>query len=659
MFGISTQHVQKGFNWQRVMKRTILAVILLFMISLPKSDIQRAFGSQHNSFMVLCYHDIPEEVKLNEYSVDQASFVEQLEYLRVHEYNIISFQDIMETNKGEKTLPDKAILITFDDAYLSFYEFVMPMLALYGYPCVLAVVTDWIDNPPPNVKETLMSWEQLAEAAKSDLVTIASHSHNLHRGVIYNPQRNTFAAAISRVYDTEKQTYETIDNHRQRLRKDLSLSRKILSNKLRISVQTLVWPYGQYSLISLEEAKKAGYKIMFTLENEVAFANNLETTPRYMIKKNPPIGQFVSDIKEKFIDHPILRIIQADLDLLYDPDPVQQEKNLDKFIERIYKIKPSTVFLQAFCDDDGDGNILSVYFPNRVLPVKSDFFNRVVNQLSIREISVYAWMPMLSIVLPDNASTPLRVMEHKNGTTQISTSWYQRLSPFSPEAGKKLVMLYEDLAATTGISGVVFQDDGYLNDFEDFHPDALDDYHSICGKQFVPYQELTPDQKLLWTEHKTRVLIELTDQLKNAVLRFRPYSQFVRTLYAPVLSKPESEEWFAQNYADSLKAYDYVMIMAYPYMEGVRSPKKWLEKLITLAKTYPEGIQKTIFKIQAYDWKQKRWIDSQELHKWLRTLVAAGASHVGYYPDNYIDNKPDMNTIRLMISTEDFPFKRE
>ena len=612
-----------------------------------------------NEFLVLCYHDVPKEVNLDNYGVDQASFVQQIEYLRTHNYNFISLEDVIMANKGEKILPEKAILLTFDDAYLSFYEFVYPLLKLYGYPCILAVVTSWIDNPPPDIKQPLMNWEQIKEAAESGLVEITSHSHDLHHGVLYNPQGNMSWAAVSRTYDPETEAYETEDEFRRRIFDDLSITREMLKQKAGADIRAIIWPYGQYNQICLEEAEKTGFEAGFFLEEKLALVDNLYEIPRCLVRKNPSIGVFIGELKQTFSGPVQQRILQADLDLIFDPDTLQQEKNLDIFIERVFNMRVKTVYLQAFSDIEGNGNISSVYFPNRVLPVRADIFSRVVNQLFIREIGVYAWMPMLSIVLPDEKETEnLRVREFRDGEKRLATSWYERLSPFSPEARRKLAMLYEDMAVNARIAGIVFQDDGYLNDFEDFHPDAVKEYIKISGDENIAFQDLSQIQQAAWTKLKTKTLIELTDSLKNAVQRHRPYAKFTRTLYPPVLLEPYSEEWFAQNYAQSLEAYDYVMIMSYPLLEKVDNAEKWLEELVKEAQKYPGGLQKTIFKVQTYDWEKDRWIKTETVDKWLRILVSSGARHVGYYPDNFIENKPEELIIKLMMSIEDFPFKR-
>ena len=84
--------------------------------------------------------------------------------------------------RREQKLPSKAILLTFDDAYVTYYDFVFPLLKEYRIPSVLAVVSGWLDKKPFIVRQKLMTWAQVNEVAHSGLVEIASHTHNLHPG---------------------------------------------------------------------------------------------------------------------------------------------------------------------------------------------------------------------------------------------------------------------------------------------------------------------------------------------------------------------------------------------------------------------------------------------------------------------------------------------
>lgn len=638
----------------------IFSMIGIFLLGAEGAGtpVSSSAGVTGSRLLILCYHDVPKEVKLDKYGVDQETFVQHIEYLKTHGYVFVSVDEVIQAKNGRMTLPEKAVLLTFDDACASFYTFVYPLLKLYEIPCVLGVVTSWIDHPPADAASALMNWQQVQEVGEGGLVEVASHSHDLHHSVVYNPYENTSWAAVSRIYDPKTGTYETAEAFSNRIKSDMAQSRKLIAGKTGRDPRIFVWPYGQYNVFTTAAASEQGMPLTLELDDVVADIALDKPLSRILIVNNPSIQDFIRQLKKDFQDPVKQRIVHADLDLIFDVDPVQAGRNLDVFIERLAAMKVSTVYLQAFCDQAGTGNIASVYFPNRVLPMKADFFNRVANQLAIRGIEVYAWMPMLSWVLPDSQETEaLRVRAWDKKGIHVSGSWYQRMSPFSEEAFAKIKMLYEDLAANARIEGFVFLDDGYLNDYEDFSPAAMKEYQKIAGSD-VAYGDLAPEKQQEWTEYKTEALDRLAGELAAAVRTYRPHAKSVRTLYASAVTTPESEEWLAQNYAKSLELYDYVAVMAYPMTEEVARPAAWLKTLVIKARQHPQGLAKTVFKLQAYDWGRKRWIKSEILHRWMRILVAEGARHIGYYPDDCLTDEPRASVVRLMMSTEDFPFKR-
>ena len=103
------------------------------------------------------------------------------------------------------------MLLTFDDAYESFYSRVFPALQLLQVPAVLSVVTSWIENPQAQLykQKQLMNWTQIREVSDSGLVTVASHSHALHKMIPANPQGNVEAAGANLKYVADQRRYET------------------------------------------------------------------------------------------------------------------------------------------------------------------------------------------------------------------------------------------------------------------------------------------------------------------------------------------------------------------------------------------------------------------------------------------------------------------
>ena len=615
-----------------------------------------------DDLIVLCYHDIPKEVLGDNFAVDQASFINTIEYLRVHGFHFVSLEDVIQAERNSKRLPAKPVLLTFDDAYATYYDFVFPVLQEYKIPSVLGVVSGWLDKKPAEIKQKLMTWEQVEEVAKNDLVEIASHTHDLHQGIIYNPQGNKDAAAVARFFDLNTRDYEDERNYQERVSEDVLKSKDEIEKHTGRKVRSIVWPYGKYNAITKKIAKQAGVELNFSLNDRRTAFHESGVIERFLVYKNPELSYLLRFLKIKPDEPEQQRVMQLDLDMVYDEDPQQVEKNLSVILDRVKEMKVTTVYLQAFADPEGTGNVKSVYFPNKVLPVRMDLFNRVVHQLRTRSlVEVYAWMPMLSVILPDEARTEaLRVRKYDHGKIVDSDEPYKRLSPFSQEAWEELYTLYADMARDASIDGVLFQDDGYLTDLEDFHPEGLKEYLKITGDQFKDPKDLTSEESQIWTERKTDQLIALTEYLKKGVRYYRPEARFARNVYPPVLLDPKSESWFAQNYQKTLDSYDYTVVMVYPYLEQIKGNfSVWFKNLVDSAKVYPQGIEKTVFKIQAFDWRRKIWLKTGMLNGWLTDLVSDGARHVAYYPDDFVEDHPRAAVIRMIMSTEDYPFKRE
>ena len=68
-----------------------------------------------------------------------------------------------------------------------------------------------------------------------------------------------------------------------------------------------------------------------------------------------------------------------DLDYVYSADAGEQERNLSALLDRIQAIRPTTVYLQAYADPDGDGEADALYFPNRTLPMRADLFLSLIH----------------------------------------------------------------------------------------------------------------------------------------------------------------------------------------------------------------------------------------------------------------------------------------
>lgn len=625
-----------------------------------------------NSFLVLGYHDVEDDAADQRYlSVRTSALNDQLAWLRDNGYHPISVQQIVDAHAGKIVLPEKAVLLTFDDGYSSFYTRVWPLLERYKFPALWAPVGSWVDAPAnqpvdfgglKTARDKFATWEMVREVSKSPLVEIGAHTWASHYGVQANPQGSKEPAVANRLYDKNTGQYETDAQYEARINADLDRVSKKITEVTGKAPRAWVWPYGAANGTTLKLARQHGYEMAFTLNPGLANAARLDDVPRILISDNPSLRNFASQVAQ-VREEQTMRVMHIDLDYVYDKDPVQQRKNIDKLIQRVYDMRITHVFLQAYADPEGDGNIRELYFPNRWLPMRADLFNFIAWQLQTRGgVNVYAWMPVLAFDL-DDAVPRVAAWSPDSGRAAVDRQHYVRLSPWSPVARQRINDIYEDLARHASFHGILFHDDAMLTDFEDASPDALRAYQAAGFPASIAEIRRDPHTLERWTRFKSQALIDFTKQLTETVRAIRgPQVKTARNIYAMPVLDPASEAWFAQNLNDFLSTYDWTAPMAMPLMENVppEQADAWLDSLVNRVARIPGALDKTVFELQARDWRktgEHADISGEQLAHWMRQLKLSGAKNYGYYPDDFINDHPEMSAIRPTFSSYWYPQK--
>jgi biofilm PGA synthesis lipoprotein PgaB len=542
---------------------------------------------------------------------------------------------------------------------------VFPLLKLFNYPAIVALSGGWLDAPPgetvdydgkPLARERFLSWEQISEMADSGLVEMASHSYDLHRGIPANPQGSLFPAVVAYRYDAASGTYEDEPAHMARLRADLARNSTLIEAKVGRRPRVMVWPFGRDSMKAIDLARELGMPVTMSL---VDGANNLKDdlsrVRRDPLVGNPPLRDFISMVS-KDTDPLPQRVVHVDLDYVYDADLRQQQANIDSLLDRILALRVTTVYLQAFADGDGNGQAEAMYFQNRHLPLRADLFSYVAWQLSTRAfVKVYAWMPVLAFELPSTNSAAALTVQSADADAASAHPRYRRLSPFSADAQRVIGEIYEDLARHARFDGLLFHDDGVLDDFEDASPSALQTYREWGLPASVEAIRSDPQLLQRWTELKTRALIEFTGELAERVRGYQGAIKTARNLYARPVLEPAAQAWFAQALPDFLAAYDFTAVMAMPLMEGAAKPGAWLDALVRKVSEHPGALKKTVFELQSMDWNTRERVPTRTLAEQMNRLQRLGAVNFGYYPDDFLADQPGLAGIKPAISLQSFP----
>ncbi|HEY8219003.1 MAG TPA: poly-beta-1,6-N-acetyl-D-glucosamine N-deacetylase PgaB [Methylobacter sp.] len=632
---------------------------MLFLLSLLINFIGKAYAEEHH-FLVLNYHDIVKagsaKSSLNSMDVSVDHLEEHLVWLKKSGYKIVSVQSVLDAAAGKSSIPDKSVLLTFDDGYQSFYTRAFPLLKKYHYPATVALIGTWIDgiDTPDEAGKQLLTWNQVREMVQSGLVEMASHTYDLHKSIVANPQGDSQAATVTRLYNSTTGRYETDEQYRERIHLALRKSAEFIFQHAGLWPRVMVWPYGEYNNIALEASREAGMPMTMGLIDGFNTVANIDVLRRLIMTDNPDVRQF-SEIVSKLRTDRSLRTARLDMDFLYDKDPEQTERNIEAEIQRIANAHINTVFLQAYSDSDGDGNAEALYFPNRHLPVKQDLLSHVAWQLKTRAgANVYAWLPIFAYQnsLPD----AWYVQEWRDGKAQKSSHLYTRLSVFQPEARHYVTEVYEDLGQYCNVDGILFHNDGVLSDYEDVSSVALSFGHDVWGlpDQFEKLHAI-PKMRLAWAQHKTDLISQFTNELSNRVRDNRPGIKTARKIYTLPLLKPDSEEWYAQSFKSFLTHYNYVVIEAMPFIEGTKKPGQWLTELVTAATHYPEGLKKSVFELQTVNWKTREKIPSPLFIEQLELLRKLGVHHIGYYPDDVYLDQPRLKDLNKHFSLPALP----
>lgn len=202
-------------------------------------------GEKNIRIPILLYHEITEEKPERSMAymrTTKENFEKQVAGLLEYGYTVISYDDLIAYNNGEKALPEKVVLIDFDDGYVGNYLYAFEVVKKYNVPINIYVVDDLVGTPG------YFNWEQAKEMSDSGLVSINSHG-----------KTHIF-------YDKEEK--ETLVEHIEYAHNNIE---KNLEKKV---TKVFTYPYGAHTEEELEALKQVGFVQNLT-NDEINESNSL------------------------------------------------------------------------------------------------------------------------------------------------------------------------------------------------------------------------------------------------------------------------------------------------------------------------------------------------------------------------------------------------
>jgi peptidoglycan/xylan/chitin deacetylase (PgdA/CDA1 family) len=211
------------------------------------------------------YHEIADIAATpSKLAVSPDVFADQLAYLRDAGFNAITagaLSAILAGGAGE--LPERPVVLTFDDGYGDFYTQALPLLKQHGFTSTLFQTTGWVGKE--DQMKRMLNWRELAEAEQTG-IEIGAHTCE-------HPQLDQLP---------EKE-----------LREELYVSKSLLEDHLGLAVPGLAYPFGYSNARVRRVAREVGYAYAYSVNNAMTTsAADSFTLPRLTVRRATTMDDF-------------------------------------------------------------------------------------------------------------------------------------------------------------------------------------------------------------------------------------------------------------------------------------------------------------------------------------------------------------------------------
>lgn len=209
---------------------------------------------------IVMYHSVlRDEARHGQYVISPDELESDFTWLKAHGYTPVLIQDLIAYTHGG-SLPEKPIVLTFDDGYYNNYVYAYPLAQRLGCKFVLSVIGYWADHYTDTGEENAYyshaTWGRLTEMVDSGLVELQNHSYNLHTtdGARFGAKRIPGEDAAS---------------YAQMLRADLGKTQAAVEAHTGKAPTAFTYPFGAYNESTAQIVRDMGFACTLTCAEKV------------------------------------------------------------------------------------------------------------------------------------------------------------------------------------------------------------------------------------------------------------------------------------------------------------------------------------------------------------------------------------------------------
>lgn len=252
------------------MKKTLLQMVLTCLtlgciftanqVALERGLEAAEPASAQTSVMlpVIMYHSILKDTaQAGDYTLSPDDLAADLDYLQAHGYQTVTIADLVQYTDGLADLPEKPVLLTFDDGHYNNYLYAYPLLQARGMRAVLSVIGEqtarFTENGQENPYWSYLSLERLGQM--QDVFTLQNHSFALHTT---EPRRGCV-----------RMRGESLEDYRILFTQDTEQTQRLLTDAGLPAPVCYTYPFGFYSSESEELLRSLGFVCTMTCEERL------------------------------------------------------------------------------------------------------------------------------------------------------------------------------------------------------------------------------------------------------------------------------------------------------------------------------------------------------------------------------------------------------